>query len=1239
MAYRWRESSTTTEQTACILIVDDDDSQRLLTHYALERWGYTAQEAESGHVALTHLRTSPPDLILLDGRMPEMDGFETCRKIREVAEWDPIPILMMTSLSGPEQELKAMEAGAQDFLEKSLNPLDNVALRARVANLVRIKALYDGLAQRNTELQTVLGKYESMAAALAERASLAALDADISQVLTHEASLPEILQRCAQAIIRHLDVGLAAVWLLDRAGQVLELTAHAGLETGLSQFHSRVPVGESPIGLIAHTRQLYLSNTMQEDGIFAGQEWCDRKDLGAFVGYPLIIDQQLLGVMAMIAGQPISAVLVDAFAATADAVALGIERKQVATSVQQSEEYFRALTENASDIITILDSDGSLRYTSVAVERILGYTPDSILGKSLFGLVHPDDQSYLVDEFSRTTQNPGRSLPLEFRCERFDGSWCVLEGTGKSLIDTPAVAGVVINLRDITERKQVEEALEQQREWLEVTLSSIGDAVIATDTAGKILFLNPVAAKLTGWAAEDAWGRDIEQVFQVCDAQTHHTIASPIWHALNGVIGLPERTLLKTGDGRVVPVDESCAPIRNTTGQLQGAVLVFRDVTERQQAAEALRLSQERYRDLVESAQGLICTHTLEGILLSVNHAGAQAFGYRPEEMIGRSLSAFLQPTAQAQFPAYLQQIRQEPTVRGLLHGRVKSGQECVLAFHNSRRAEPGQEPYVLGHALDVTERVKVEEQLRESEARKGAILEAALDCIITIDHTGTILEFNPAAEQTFGYTRTEALGRSVASLIIPAALQEAHSTGLAHYLATGEGRVLGKRIEITARHANGTEFPVELAVTPVQVGEYPIFTAYLRDITERKQAEEALRESIDIGFKIQQTLLLGQPPQGLPQVQLAASTTPSQRIDGDFYDFFKHGEQSLDIVVGDVMGKGVPAALLGAATKSHLMRAMSELLCVPPHTIPTPQQILSAVHADMIRQLIELESFITLCYVRFDLEQQEVGLVDCGHTRTIHFEAEAGHCQFLAGDNLPLGCLEEEVYKEVVFPFAIGDVFVLYSDGLTEARGPTGDFFGEERLSAVVEAHGHLPPEELIEQIHHAVSAFSAADTFSDDLTCVVVKILRPEDGLSMRRITTEIPSTLSQLAQARLFVREFCRALPVPGMDAEDRSQFELAVTEAASNIMQHAYRGQSDKTISLEAEASAEQIRIRLSHWGEAFDPISVSPPRFDEDAEGGWGVFIIENCVDKVTYTSDEDGKHSVCLCKDRRLANV
>ncbi len=144
----------------------------------------------------------------------------------------------------------------------------------------------------------------------------------------------------------------------------------------------------------------------------------------------------------------------------------------------------------------------------------------------------------------------------------------------------------------------------------------------------------------------------------------------------------------------------------------------------------------------------------------------------------------------------------------------------------------------------NITVRKRAEEALRESAERMRAILESALDSIITMDHRGHIIEFNPAAEKTFGYTRAEAIGKEMAELIIPPALRERHRRGLSHYLETGEGPVLGKRIEITAMRADGTEFPVELTVTRVPGGDPPLFTGFVRDLAERRELEEQLRQS-----------------------------------------------------------------------------------------------------------------------------------------------------------------------------------------------------------------------------------------------------------------------------------------------------------------------------------------------------------------------------------------------------------
>jgi PAS domain S-box-containing protein len=153
--------------------------------------------------------------------------------------------------------------------------------------------------------------------------------------------------------------------------------------------------------------------------------------------------------------------------------------------------------------------------------------------------------------------------------------------------------------------------------------------------------------------------------------------------------------------------------------------------------------------------------------------------------------------------------------------------------------------------AATIAERKSMEERLRReeaefkrSEAHKAAILDSSLDCIVAMDHEGRITEFNPAAERTFGYERKNVLGKNLADVIVPPSLRERHRTGFARHLATGESRVLGRRIEMNALCADGREIPVEVAITRLLQDGPPSFTGYLRDITERKRNEAALLES-----------------------------------------------------------------------------------------------------------------------------------------------------------------------------------------------------------------------------------------------------------------------------------------------------------------------------------------------------------------------------------------------------------
>src|SRR5690606_519514 len=134
--------------------------------------------------------------------------------------------------------------------------------------------------------------------------------------------------------------------------------------------------------------------------------------------------------------------------------------------------------------------------------------------------------------------------------------------------------------------------------------------------------------------------------------------------------------------------------------------------------------------------------------------------------------------------------------------------------------------------------RKRAEEELRESEALKAAIVDAALDCIITIDSASRIIEWNPAAERTFGYRKEGALGKSLAGLIIPPEYRGRHYEGMRRYLQSGEGPVLGRRVEIEAMRADGTRIPIELAINVIELGGRPHFTASLRDLKDRKRGQ-----------------------------------------------------------------------------------------------------------------------------------------------------------------------------------------------------------------------------------------------------------------------------------------------------------------------------------------------------------------------------------------------------------------
>jgi PAS domain S-box-containing protein len=267
--------------------------------------------------------------------------------------------------------------------------------------------------------------------------------------------------------------------------------------------------------------------------------------------------------------------------------------------------------------------------------------------------------------------------------------------------------------------------------------------------------------------------------------------------------------------------------------------------------ARAEACAAERAAVLDQLAEGVIVTDPA-GRIVFVNEAATRLHGAASLDVAPEAYNQAYHLYTEDGRPYPLTEL---PLTRAVLHGERVTEARCRI------RRPDGTEVLVVGSAhpllapngaqtgavltlRDETAHDAAERALRQSEALKGAILEAALDCVVTIDDESRVVEWNPAAEQTFGYVREAALGQSMAKLIIPPELRKAHRRGLAHYLATGEGPMLGRRVEVEALRADGLRFPAELAITPTSVGGRTLFTAHLRDITERKAAEAALAES-----------------------------------------------------------------------------------------------------------------------------------------------------------------------------------------------------------------------------------------------------------------------------------------------------------------------------------------------------------------------------------------------------------
>jgi PAS domain S-box-containing protein len=285
-----------------------------------------------------------------------------------------------------------------------------------------------------------------------------------------------------------------------------------------------------------------------------------------------------------------------------------------------------------------------------------------------------------------------------------------------------------------------------------------------------------------------------------------------------------------------------------TTALLEANEALQAEVVERRKVEEALRKSEERFRLAVESAPNAVVMVNQGGQIILVNALTERFFGYAREELIGQPLEMLVPRRFRRDHPALRRDFFVNPQSRVMgagrdLYGLRKNGSEFPVEI-GLTPIETAEGMLVLSAILDLTERQRAEEALRDREARLQAIVTTAVDGIIVIDERGIVESFNPAAERLFGYQADEVIGRNI-NLLMPSPFGREHDSYLARYLETGEAKIIGLGREVVGQRKDGTTFPMDLAVSEIHLGSRRMFTGIVRDLTEHRAVEEALHKAV----------------------------------------------------------------------------------------------------------------------------------------------------------------------------------------------------------------------------------------------------------------------------------------------------------------------------------------------------------------------------------------------------------
>ncbi len=572
------------------------------------------------------------------------------------------------------------------------------------------------------------------------------------------------------------------------------------------------------------------------------------------------------------------------------------------TERTQAEEKFRVLATKSLVGIYIIQ-DGVFKYVNSKLAEIFGYTEKEFIDRlGPKQLTFEEDWPTVSENLHRRMEGKEKSIHYTFRGITREGKIIEIEAFGSVTLylGKPAVIGTLL---DITDRKQAEKKLRDSEQQLSLIYDSVGDVLyylsVEPGDCFRFLSVNQAFLDATGLAKAQIIGKPVEEVIpEPSISMVKDNYRKSIQE--KRVVRWQETSEYPSG---VRIGDVSIAPVFDDQGICTRLVGSVHDITERVQADMALEHSNRALKTLSACNQVLIHTEDEAQFLNDICHAIVEQGGYKLA-WLGRAehdRAKSVRPIAEAGFdegyleslniiwadkkrgrgpmgiairtrePSIVQNIQVDPRFSPWRQAALKHGYQSSIALPImvddkmfGALSVYASEPYAfiedevnlleeladdIGYGISMLrlrkERLQTEEALQKSERQYHEVIKTARDAFVSMDTEGNITDWNPQAEAIFGWKRAEILGQPVSETIVPPESRKKHKQGLKYYLANGGGFALNQTVEITAQHQDGHTFPVELSIVPMQTNGTKRFNAFIRDITERHEAQQNLKASL----------------------------------------------------------------------------------------------------------------------------------------------------------------------------------------------------------------------------------------------------------------------------------------------------------------------------------------------------------------------------------------------------------